>query len=75
MTLRLRSEVLDQEDHPESANDRDKNHEPPPGAQGCMDVRVVRRGEFAKEEEIVKDPNEGTKYHSSKARDDPYQQR
>jgi hypothetical protein len=40
-----------------------------------MDVRVVRRGEFAKEEEIVKDPNEGTKYHSAKDRDDPYQQR
>jgi hypothetical protein len=40
-----------------------------------MNVRVVRRGEFAQEEEIVKEPNEGTKYHSAKARHDPYQQR
>jgi hypothetical protein len=40
-----------------------------------MNVRVVHSGHFAKEEEIVKDPNEGTKYHSSQARHDPYQQR
>jgi hypothetical protein len=35
-----------------------------------MNVRVVHRGEFAKEEEVVKDPNEGAKYHGSEARHD-----
>ena len=75
VALRFRSQVLDQKSHSESPDDRDKDHKSPPGACGCMNVGVVCRREFAKEEEIVKDPNEGAKCHGSQACHDPYQQR
>jgi hypothetical protein len=75
VALRFRSEVLDQKHYPDSTGYRDQNHKSAPGSYRRMNVRVVHSGHFAKEEEIVKDPNEGTKYHSSQARHDPYQQR
>jgi hypothetical protein len=75
VALRLRSEVLDQQDHPNSTGDRHQNHKSSPGSYRRMNVRVVHRGEFAKEEEVVKNPNEGAKCHSSEARHDADQQR
>jgi hypothetical protein len=39
-----------------------------------VNVCVVSPREFAEEEKIVNDPDEGAKYHSAQACYDPYQQ-
>ena len=75
VTLRLWSEVLHQENHSEGPDDRDKNHKRSPGASWCMRVRVIRCGELAQKEEIVKDPDKSPECHGSQTCHDPNQQR